>query len=93
MAIFKGLVKRKEDSITEIVFLIYDYIAEFQFHSAKIVNEKSETVENFGSSEQLNFINAFKKFTDENYLELEWIGEVKFDDETKSLFNKLKNNK
>jgi hypothetical protein len=90
MAIFKALTKKQNTTATENIFMFYYYIGELKLHYTKIINDKNIPLFEFQETDFKKFMNTFDKWVNDNYHEIKWLGETKFDKQTKELLDKLR---
>ena len=90
MAIFKALTKKHNTTVTENVFMLYYYIGELNLHYTKIINDKNISLFEFQETDFKKFMGSFDKWVNDTYHEIKWIGETKFDEQTKVLLDKLR---
>ena len=89
MAIFKALSKKEENSANEQIFLMYYFINELGIHQCKLLDGTNSVLFENTNSDEAFFLNQLNEFLTNNFAQINWIGEAKFDEQTENLLNRL----
>ena len=89
MATFKGITTRKRDKQKENLILIVNHIEQIDYYFSRVINGANI----FAIDKQYfeDVLQELKTYLSQNDLEIEWLGEIKTDEDTHDLLNKIRN--
>jgi hypothetical protein len=92
MAIYKALVKINGSLKKKNIFLMYHYIEDLNFHYSKIYYENNTVLIEANNTDGSVVAKELEDFLGDNFTEIIWLDEVRFDIQTQELLVRLRNN-